>query len=111
MQKKRMSDYDISLMLTLISIPVWLPTLFVWSFLPIELVPQFINFFVLWLPVIWQMVSCFFAIRYIRQNPDKQKKGAGCLAIVLWVYMIDAFLSLIATGITYNTWQDRKSVV
>ena len=70
----------------------------------IELVPQFINFFVLWLPVIWQMVSCFFAIRYIRQNPDKQKKGAGCLAIVLWVYMIDAFLSLIATGITYNTW-------
>lgn len=43
--KKRMSDYDISLMLTLISIPVWLPTLFVWSFLPIELVPQFINFF------------------------------------------------------------------
>ena len=104
MQKKRMSDYDISLMLTVISIPVWLPTLFVWSFLPIELVPQFINFFVLWFPVIWQMVSCFFAIRYIRQNPDKQKKGAGCLAIVLWVYMIDAFLSLIATGITYNTW-------
>ena len=79
LKKRKMSDYDISLMLTLISIPVWLP-------------------------VIWQMVSCFFAIRYIRQNPDKQKIGAGCLAIVLWVYMIDAFLSLIATGITYNTW-------
>lgn len=104
MQKKRMSDYDISLMLTLISIPVWLPTLFVWSFLPIELVPQFINFFVLWLPVIWQMVSCFLPYVIYDKIRTNRKKGARCLAIVLWVYMIDAFLSLIATGITYNTW-------
>ena len=76
MQKKRMSDYDISLMLTLISIPVWLPTLFVWSFLPIELVPQFINFFVLWLPVIWQMVSCFFChTLYTTKSGQTEKRS------------------------------------
>lgn len=104
-KRKKMSDYEISLILTFTGIPVWQQLLYMGSFIPeYIIVPTGLTFLAIWFPAIWQMVSCFFAIQYMRKNPDQQKKAMLCLLLALMVYIIYAVISLLINGMLGSTW-------
>lgn len=46
----------------------------------------------------------FFAIQYMRKNPDQQKKAVLCLLLALMVYIIYAVISLLINGMLGSTW-------
>ena len=109
MQKKsKTNDHEISLMITLTSIPAWWWILVIWFLIPGEIVPKFVNYLVLWFPAICQMVSCFFAVRFIRQNPDKRKKGIGGIVLVLVFYIGTALLSFVLTQMHVSLMNGRN---
>ena len=109
MQKKsNKNDHGISLMITLTSIPAWWWILVIWFLIPGEFVPKFVNYLVTWFPVICQMVSCFFAVRFIRQNPDKRKKGIGGIVLVLVFYIGTALLSFVLTQMHVSLMNGRN---
>lgn len=109
MKKNRnKNDHGISLMITLTSIPAWWWIFFIRFLTPGEIVPKFVNYLVLWFPAICQMVSCFFAVRFIRQNPDKRKKGIGGIVLVLVFYIGTALLSFVLTQMHVSLMNGRN---
>ena len=109
MQKKsKTKDHGISLMITLTSIPAWWWIFFIRFLTPGEIVPKFMNYLVLWFPAICQMVSCFFAVRFIRQNPDERKKGIGGIVLVLIFYIGTALLSFVLTQMHVSLMNGRN---
>ena len=109
MQKKsKTNDHGISLMITLTSIPAWWWIFFIRFLIPGEFVPKFVNYLVLWFPTIGQMISCYFAVRFIRQNPDKRKKGIGGIVLVLVFYIGTALLSFVLTQMHVSLMNGRN---
>ena len=109
MQKKsKTNDHEISLIITYGSILAWMGIFFIRFLIPGEFVPKFVNYLVLWFPVICQMVSCFFAVRFIRQNPDKRKKGIEGIVLVLVFYIGTALLSFVLTQMHVSLMNGRN---
>ena len=109
MKKNRnKNDHGISLMITLTSIPAWWWIFFIRFLTPGEIVPKFVNYLVLWFPTIGQMISCYFAVRFIRQNPDKRKKGVGGIVLVLIFYIGTALLSFVLTQMHVSLMNGRN---
>ena len=111
MQKKsKTNDHEISLIITYGSILAWMGIFFIRFLIPGEFVPKFVNYLVLWFPTIGQMISCYFAVRFIRQNPDKRKKGIGGIVLVLVFYIGTALLSFVLTQMHVSLMNGSKVV-
>ena len=109
MQKKsKTNDHEISLIITYGSILAWMGILFIWFLTSEKIVPKFVNYLVLWFPTIGQMISCYFAVRFIRQNPDKRKKGIGGIVLVLVFYIGTALLSFVITQMHVSLMNGRN---
>lgn len=109
MQKKsKTNDHEISLIITYGSILAWMGIFFIRFLIPGEFVPKFVNYLVLWFPTIGQMISCYFAVRFIRQNPDKRKKGIEGIVLVLVFYIGTALLSFVLTQMHVSLMNGRN---
>ena len=109
MQKKsKTNDHEISLLITYGSILAWMGIFFIWFLVPGEFVPKFVNYLVLWFPTIGQMISCYFAVRFVRQNPDKRKKGVEGNVLVLVYYIGSALLSFVLTRLHVSLMNGRN---
>ncbi len=109
MQKKsKTNDHEISLIITYGSILAWMGIFFIRFLIPGEFVPKFVNYLVLWFPTIGQMISCYFAVRFVRQNPDKRKKGVEGIVLVLVFYIGTALLSFVLTRMHVSLMNGRN---
>lgn len=93
-EMKKFNDFQWSLMFTTASYPVFWEFLLIGSIFPLPIFTGFI-----WLPVIWQLVSCFLAIRFLKRNPNQKKKGVLCLIFAILVLVFIGYLSLAFTGL------------
>lgn len=96
-KKERMSDYQISLMMSWACIPAGMEFTLIGSFFPTSVFLVFA-----WCVVVWQIVACTLAIKFWMQNPDEHKKGAISLIVAFLFLLLVAYLALAITGLA--TW-------
>lgn len=86
--KKEDQGYIISLVLTTTCFPAYFFLIFLLMFLPFHNTPKFISVIISWIPVIWQVVSCYYAVDYIQRNPHKQMPGVISFVFAVIVLLI-----------------------
>ena len=96
-KKERMSDYQISLMMSWACIPAGMEFTLIGSFFPTSVFLVFA-----WCVVVWQIVACALAIKFWKQNPDEHKKGAISLIVAFLFLLLVTYLALAITGLA--TW-------
>ena len=70
---KKLKDNEISLLMDFTGIPVSIPLQALFTFFSSGDISTEAVVFCNWFPVMWQMAACFFAIRYIRKNPNDRR--------------------------------------
>lgn len=96
-KKERMSDYQISLMMSWACIPAGMEFTLIGSFFPTSVFLVFA-----WCVVVWQIVACALAIKFWMQNPGEHKKGAISLIVAFLFLLLVVYLALAITGLA--TW-------
>ena len=84
---KKLKDNEISLLMDFTGIPVSIPLQALFTFFSSGDISTEAVVFCNWFPVMWQMTACFFAIRYIRKNPNDRRGGVIYLGISLISYI------------------------
>ena len=95
--KKKMNDFEISMILSCTCYPALGMFLLIGSIFPVPILVIFI-----WCPVLWQLKSCFHAIRFLKQNPNEKIKTRICLVVAIVFLIIIGYVSLAFTGLATN---------
>ena len=67
---KKLKDNEISLLMDFTGVPAGILLQVLFTFFSNGNISTETVAFCLWFPTMWQMAACFFAIRYIRKNPN-----------------------------------------
>ena len=84
---KKLKDNEISLLMDFTGVPAGILLQVLFTFISNGNISTETVAFCLWFPTMWQMAACFFAIRYIRKNPNDRRDGVIYLGISLISYI------------------------